>query len=133
MRKLLRLTESELHRIVENSVVKIIREMGGIYPDGQMDMFFDQHGVDEYRTSVNNQSLEGLMKAEKECFWGHSITRDMGNYIDYICYPKSDYMSKPRQTFMELIKRYVPVADNVNFICERNTTRKAFTVRIKKI
>ena len=35
MKKLLRLTEGDLHKIVKESVSRIIKEIGGVYPDGQ--------------------------------------------------------------------------------------------------
>lgn len=133
MKKLLRLTESDLHEIVKESVSRIIKEMGGVYPDGQMDMFFDQDGVDEYRSSVNGRSIDALLRAEKECGWEHSATKNMGKYTEYICYPSSEYQSKDRQTFMDTIKRYAPVKDNINFVCARNTFTKAFSVQIKNM
>jgi hypothetical protein len=45
----------------------------------------------------------------------------------------SDYTSKDRQTFMDRIKMYAPVKDNIEFICLRNSSIKYFTVRIKNI
>ena len=41
--------------------------------------------------------------------------------------------SKDRETFMERIKAYAPVKDNIEFVCVRNTYIKSFTVRIKNI
>lgn len=118
--------------ISENAYHRLL-EIGGVYPDGQVDMFFDQDGVDEYRSSANGRAIEALLKAEKECGWGHSASKDMGAYTEYVCYPLSDYSSKDRQTFMELIKSYAPIKDNINFITPRNSFTKVFNVRIKNI
>ena len=118
------ITEGAYHRLLE---------IGGVYPDGQVDMFFDQDGVDEYRSSANGRAIDALLRAEKECGWAHSATKNMGNYTEYVCYPQSDYSSKDRQTFMELIKRYAPIKDNINFICARNPFTKVFNVRIKNL
>lgn len=118
------ITESAYHRLLE---------IGGVYPDGQVDMFFDQDGVDEYRSSANGRAIEALLKAEKECGWGHSASKDMGAYTEYVCYPLSEYTSKDRGIFMDLIKRYAPIKDNINFITPRNSFTKVFNVRIKNI
>lgn len=118
--------------ISENAYHRLL-EIGGVYPDGQVDMFFDQNGVDEYRSSANGRAINALLKAEKECGWGHSASKDMGAYTEYVCYPLSDYSSKDRQTFMELIKSYAPIKDNINFMTPRNSFTKVFNVRIKNI
>ena len=118
------ISESAYHRLLE---------IGGVYPDGQVDMFFDQDGVDEYRSSANGRAIEALLKAEKECGWGHSASKDMGAYTEYVCYPLSEYTSKDRQTFMKLIKKYAPIKDNINFMTPRNSFTKVFNVRIKNI
>ena len=119
--------------IISESTYQKLFEIGGVYPDGQMDMFFDQDGVDEYRSSANGRAIEALLRAEKECGWGHSASKDMGAYTEYVCYPLSEYRSKDRQTFMELIKQYAPIKDNINFITQRNSFTKVFNVRIKNI
>jgi hypothetical protein len=123
MKKVL-ISESAYHRLLE---------MGGVYPDGQVDMFFDQDGVDEYRSSANGRAIDALLKAEKECMWKHSATKDMGKYIEYVCYPVSDYMSKDREEFMGRIKAYAPIKDNITFSTPRNSFTKVFNVRIKNI
>ena len=122
--KRITITESAYHRLLE---------IGGVYPDGQIDMFFDQNGVDEYRSSVNGRSIDALLRAEKECGWEHSATKNMGKYTEYICYPSNEYQSKDRQTFMDTIKRYAPIKNNINFVCSRNTFTKAFGVQIKNM
>ena len=122
--KRITITESAYHRLLE---------IGGVYPDGQVDMFFNQDGVDEYRSSANGRAIEALLRAEKECGWGHSASKDMGAYTEYVCYPLSEYTSKDRQTFMELIKQYAPIKDNINFMTPRNSFTKVFNVRIKNI
>ena len=78
--------------ISENAYHRLL-EIGGVYPDGQVDMFFDQNGVDEYRSSANGRAINALLKAEKECGWGHSASKDMRAYTEYVCYPLSDYLS----------------------------------------
>jgi hypothetical protein len=120
-------------RLREESLRKLIKEMGGVYPDGQVDMFFDQDGVDEYRSSANGRAIEALLRAEKECGWEHSATKDMGKYVEYVCYPSSDYMSKDRKTFIDTIMRYAPIKDNINIVCQRNSYTKVINVRIKNI
>ena len=132
MKKIIRLTENDLHRIVGNSVKRIIKEIGGVYPDGQMDMFLDQDGVDEYRSQSNNGMIQGLLKAEKMCGWGHSATKDMGNYTVYTCYPKNG-MHKSRQEFMDAIINFSPRKNSVHFISNRGTMTDVFMVRIDNI
>ena len=101
MVKIIRLTENDLHRIVGNSIKRIIKEIGGVYPDGQMDMFLDQDGVDEYRSQSNNGMIQGLLKAEKMCGWGHSATKDMGNYTVYTCYPKTEHIKADKNLWTQ--------------------------------
>ena len=132
MKKVVRLTEGDLHSLINESVTRIINEIG-VYPNGQTDLFFDQDQVDEYRSSANGRAIEALLRAERECGWRHMNSKDMGRYTEYICYPMSDYTSKDRQTFMERIKAYAPIKDNIEFICLRNPYIKSFTVRIKNI
>ena len=132
MKKVIRLTEGDLHGLITESVTRIINEIG-VYPNGQTDLFFNQDQVDEYRSSANGRAIEALLRAERECGWRHMNSKDMGRYTEYICYPMSDYTSKDRETFMERIKAYAPLKDNIEFVCVRNTYIKSFTVRIKNI
>ena len=132
MAKIIRLTENDLHRIVGKSVRRIIKEIGGVYPDGQMDMFLDQDGVDEYRSQSNNGMIQGLLKAEKMCGWGHSAVKDMGNYTVYTCYPKNG-MHKSRKEFMNAIINFSPRKNSVQFICNRGSMTNVFMIRIDNI
>lgn len=118
--------------ITESAYQKLL-EIGGVYPDGQMDMFFDQDGVDEYRSSANGRAIDALKMAEEKCGWAHSATKEMGAYTEYVCYPKNDTLSKDRETFMDTIKKYAPIKDNITFVCPRNSFTKVFNVRIKNI
>lgn len=118
--------------ISENTYQRLF-EMGGVYPDGQTDMYFDQNGVDEYRSSANGRAIDALLRAEKECGWEHSATKDMGAYTEYVCYPTSEYMPKDREEFMTKIKEYAPIKDNITFSTPKNSFTKVFNVRIKNI
>lgn len=118
--------------ISENAYQRLF-EMGGVCPDGQTDMYFDQNGVDEYRSSANGRAIDALLRAEKECGWEHSATKDMGAYTEYVCYPTSEYMSKDREEFMAKIKEYAPIKDNITFSTPKNSFTKVFNVRIKNI
>lgn len=120
-------------KLREEALRKLIREMGGVYLDGQTDMYFDQNGVDEYRSSANGRAIDALLRAEKECGWEHSATKDMGAYTEYVCYPISEYMSKDREEFMAKIKEYAPIKDNITFSTPQNSFTKVFNVRIKNI
>ena len=63
MKKVIRLTESDLRGLINESVTRIINEIG-VYPNGQTDLFFDQDQVDEYRSSANGRAIEALLRAE---------------------------------------------------------------------
>ena len=131
MKKIIRLTENDLHCIVKNSVRNIIKEIGGVYPDGQIDMFFNQDDVDTYRTDLDDKMLQGLITAEKSCGWGHSEKNEMGRYTVYTCYPKSG-MHKSRNEFINMILKLSPRKDLVHFVKNVGGMTDAFLLKIDK-
>lgn len=129
MKNIIRLTEHDLHNIIENSVKRIITEIGGTYQDGQMDLFFNQDEVDDYRNTANGSMVKGLIKAEKECGWAHSSSKDMGKYTEYMCYPKNGN-SKSRNEFVDAIEKYSPIKDKISFSIDKNGGYDFFKVKI---
>lgn len=132
MKRVIRLTESELHGIIRNAAMRVINEGGGVYRDGQMDLFFGQDELDDFSKLHTENASSAIEKTNKECGWRTIYDRDCGNYIEVEAGPNGRYVKNTKEYTMALMKR-VPNSRNVTVRKTRPDEFSSVRIKIKKI
>ena len=115
----------------ESQYLKLLSENGGIHPDGQIDLFYNQDEVDKFHKQSNEKMFKALIDAEHECGYGHNVVKQHNAFKEYICFPI--IYNADRKWFIETLKDYVPSSNNLKVKISRNPYDKNVYVLIKNV
>ena len=113
--KEIKLTESQLRKVLVEAVRGILNELGGgIHPSGQMDLFMNQDEVDDFHGNADDSMYGALLAAERECGWSHSKSVPVHGGMRYDCYSDDGKVSSKR--FFDCVLRHSPRPQNVKLV-----------------